>query len=124
MDGKFYQIETEYFDYDGQQFGMAKAVHEIKKFHGAIKISSLKLYPLKYHDEPEKMTAMLIERGKKFVELAGMQYKYVKGMAFHKVSILYPRLKYEPSSDKAYSVKRKSSKSMSMAVSESHRRFI
>lgn len=86
MEGKYYKIETEYFDYDGQQFGMAKAEYEIKKFHGAIKISDLKLYPLKYHNEPEKMTALLIERGKKFVELAGMQYKFVKGLAFHKVS--------------------------------------
>ena len=57
---------------------------EVSEFTGPRNISSLGCYPLKYHKEAEKVKAQLIERGKKFVSLKGMQYKFHKGMAFYK----------------------------------------
>lgn len=54
------------------------------EFSGPRNISTLGCYPLKYHKESEKIKAQLIERGKKFVSLKGMQYRYHKGMAFYK----------------------------------------
>ena len=57
---------------------------EVLEFTGPRLISSLGCYPLKYHKDAEKLKAQLIERGKKFVSLKGMQYRFHKGMAFYK----------------------------------------
>lgn len=57
---------------------------EVASFKGAKKISSLTCYPLKYHKNEAKIRAELIERGKKFVALQGVNYKSHEGLAFHK----------------------------------------
>ena len=56
----------------------------MEEFKGPRKISNLACYPLKYHKESEKLKEQLIARGKKFVSLKGMQYRFMKGMAFYK----------------------------------------
>lgn len=57
---------------------------EVEEFKGPRKISSLACYPLRYHKDADKLREQLIERGKKFVTLKGMQYRFHKGMAFYK----------------------------------------
>jgi len=57
---------------------------EVHSFHGVRKISSLECYPLQYHKDPEGLRTTLIERGKKFVALQGMNYRSHKGMAYTK----------------------------------------
>lgn len=42
-------------------------------------------YPLKYHESPTKMTASLVERGRKFISLMGIVHCEFKGLAFYKV---------------------------------------
>ena len=86
MEGDSYVIEVRFLDYDGTRFGMSKAIFDIPEFKGPRKISSLPVYPLAYHKDSEVLKGQLIERGKKFVGLAGMQYRLQKGIAFHKVS--------------------------------------
>ena len=78
-------METNFLDYDGKKFGMAEAELEIKAFKGARAITSLPVYPLKYHRESDNLKTDLIERGKKFTGLGGMQYKEQAGMAYFKV---------------------------------------
>lgn len=82
--GKYYNIEGRYLEYDGKTFGMGSMEIEVEEFKGPRKISNLACYPLKYHKNADTMTKQLIERGKKFVSLKGMQYKFHKGMAFYK----------------------------------------
>ena len=82
--GKYYNIEGRYLEYDGKTFGMGSVEIEVPEFQGPRKISSLACYPLRYHKEAEKLKHQLIERGKKFVGLKGMQYRFHKGMAFYK----------------------------------------
>ncbi|GAQ39769.1 hypothetical protein AtubIFM55763_006199 [Aspergillus tubingensis] len=84
MKGQWYSIEGRYLEYDGKAFGMGTMAAEVESFKGARKITSLSCYPLKYHREAESVKAKLIERGKKFVALRGMNYRYHKGMAFYK----------------------------------------
>lgn len=84
MKGKWYSIEARYLDYDGKTFGMATVHGEVPSFSGARKISSLPCYPLKYHKDVENAKTELIERGKKFVALQGMNYKTYAGMTFVK----------------------------------------
>jgi hypothetical protein len=71
-------------EYDGKSFGMGTMAAEVEFFKGVRKITSLGCYPLKYHREAEEVKAKLIERGKKFVALGGMNYRFHKGMAFYK----------------------------------------
>ncbi|KAL4892435.1 hypothetical protein BDV59DRAFT_41869 [Aspergillus ambiguus] len=84
MKGQWYSIEGRYLEYDGKTFGMGTMAAEVESFKGARKITSLGCYPLKYHRETEEIKKKLVERGKKFVALRGMNYRFHKGMAFYK----------------------------------------
>ncbi|KAF9895043.1 hypothetical protein FE257_004671 [Aspergillus nanangensis] len=84
MKGQWYNIEGRYLEYDGKTFGMGTMAAEVESFKGARKITSLGCYPLKYHRESEEIKTKLIERGKKFVALRGMNYRFHKGMGFYK----------------------------------------
>ena len=84
MKGTWYGIEGRYLEYDGKTFGMGTMEVEVEAFKGPRKITSLACYPLKYHKDSETLRKQLIERGKKFVALKGMNYRFHKGMAFYK----------------------------------------
>ncbi|KAI9762033.1 MAG: hypothetical protein M4579_000669 [Chaenotheca gracillima] len=84
MRGTWYSVEGRYLEYDGKSFGMGTMEVDVDSFKGARKITSLATYPLKYHKEEEKLKLQLIERGRKFVALQGMKYRFHKGMAFYK----------------------------------------
>jgi hypothetical protein len=84
MKGSWYMVEGKYLEYDGKTFGMGSMVADVESFKGARKITSLACYPLKYHREAEALKTKLIERGKNFVALRGMNYRFHKGMAFFK----------------------------------------
>ena len=84
MKGNWYNIEGRYLEYDGKTFGMGTMECEVEQFKGPRKITSLACYPLKYHKDSESVKQQLIERGKKFVALKGMNYRFHKGMAFYK----------------------------------------
>ena len=84
MKGTWYNIEGRYLEYDGKTFGMGTMAVEVEQFKGPRKISSLACYPLKYHKDSDSLKQQLIERGKKFVALKGMNYRFHKGMGFYK----------------------------------------
>ncbi|KAF2998857.1 hypothetical protein E8E13_003643 [Curvularia kusanoi] len=78
-------IDGKYLEYDGQTFGYGDHEAEIKAFKGHKKITSLVAYPLKYHKDPKGIRKLLIERGKKFIALQGMNYRLQKGIAYQKI---------------------------------------
>ena len=82
--GKFFQLDCHYVDYDGKTYGEASAFLEIEEFRGARRIDSLRAFPMAYHEEEENIREKLIARGRKFRSLKGMHYKYYKGLAFFK----------------------------------------
>lgn len=82
--GTWMKIEGRYMDFDGKTFGLGSLDIEVASFKGPRKINSLPCYPLKYHKNPEALKARLVARGRKFTELAGMQYKFHKGISFTK----------------------------------------
>lgn len=84
MKGEWYCIEGRYLEYDGKSFGMGAMEVNVESFKGARKITSLACYPLKYHRETDALRTNLIERGRKFVALKGMNYRFHRGMAFFK----------------------------------------
>lgn len=84
LKGEWYAIEGRYLEYDGKHFGLGDFDTEIPSFRGPRKITSLPVYPLSYHKDPEEIKKELLERGKKFITLQGMNYKFSKGLAFQK----------------------------------------
>lgn len=84
MRGEYYVIEGRYLDYDGKNFGLGDFEMSIDNFRGPRKINSLNTYPIDFHRDPEALKLQLVERGKQFVNLAGMNYKLMKGLAFQK----------------------------------------
>ncbi|KAJ5501890.1 hypothetical protein N7463_004764 [Penicillium fimorum] len=84
MKGQWYSVDGRYLEYDGKDYGFGTMSAEVDAFKGARKITSLACYPLNYHRDAEALRARLIERGKRFVALRGMNYRFHKGMAFYK----------------------------------------
>lgn len=84
MKGHWYSVEGRYLEYDGKDFGFGTMSAEVEAFKGARKITSLACYPLQYHRDAEGLRTRLVERGKRFVALRGMNYRFHKGMAFYK----------------------------------------
>ncbi|KAI9807435.1 MAG: hypothetical protein M1833_000180 [Piccolia ochrophora] len=84
MKGTWYCVEGRYLEYDGKTFGMGTMAVDIPSFKGARKISNLATFPLSFHRDQETLRQTLIERGRKFVALKGMNYRFHQGMAFYK----------------------------------------
>ncbi|PSR82533.1 P-loop containing nucleoside triphosphate hydrolase protein [Coniella lustricola] len=82
--GPSYLVFASHLDYDGKNFGTSGFLNEIDEFQGTKKITSLACYPLEYHPNEESLRLELIERGKKFVALSGVHYKFHRGMAYFK----------------------------------------
>ncbi|OQN98107.1 hypothetical protein B0A48_15939 [Cryoendolithus antarcticus] len=82
--GEWYAVEGRYLEYDGKNFGYGEYEAAVEEFKGPRKITSLATYPLKYHQDPEGVKKMIIERGRHFTSLEGMAYRFHKGLAFHK----------------------------------------
>ena len=79
-----HDVVGRYLEYDGKVFGMGTIEVDIEAFKGPRPITSLTCYPLEYHENPEGTKEKLVERGKKFVALKGMNYRFHKGMCFYK----------------------------------------
>ena len=84
MRGTWYVIEGRYLEYDGKSFGMGQMQVEVDAFKGARKITLLNVYPLKYHKDQEDLKKSLIERGRKFVDLKGSNYRFHNSLAYYK----------------------------------------
>ena len=88
LKGNYYLVEGEYLDYDGKKFGRAAIEVSVETFNGPRSISRLPCYPIRYHPQGDQIRQQLIDRGKVFVQLPGIQFKYHHGMAFHKVCLI------------------------------------
>ncbi|OJD34408.1 aaa family atpase [Diplodia corticola] len=82
--GDWYSIEGRYLEYDGKTFGLGEIEINVDAFKGPRKITSLATYPLRYHKDPDGIRKQLLERGKRFVTMTGMNYRFHKGLAFEK----------------------------------------
>ena len=82
LDETWYEIQGEYFDFDGDMFGFNDTAVEIKSFSGTRRITSLPYYPVSYLPDKNIIERQLINRGRRFVELAGMNYKSYTGPGF------------------------------------------
>jgi hypothetical protein len=67
--------------FDGTEYGYETIHFSIYPFEGFVALNELKIFPLEYHPKKEELTATLVERGRKFVSLQGIHYRYYDGVA-------------------------------------------
>ncbi|KAF2760114.1 ATPase [Pseudovirgaria hyperparasitica] len=81
--GPSMEVYQRMVDVDGESdtFGWTESTAIIPGFNGTRKINDLKVYPIKFHEDKDKLEKTLIERGKKFESLRGYQFKQYSGMA-------------------------------------------
>jgi hypothetical protein len=70
-----------HIDYDGRDFGRVTKEFHISPYSGYKPLSELDIFPLKYHPDYEKVRQSVIERGKKFISLQGVQHRQYHGIA-------------------------------------------
>ena len=85
MKGTWYLIQGRFIDFDGKAFGFGSMEVEIQSYKGPARITSLPCFPIKYHKDHETLQKQLIERGNKFVTLAGLRHRFYLGLAFAKI---------------------------------------
>jgi hypothetical protein len=64
-----------YIDWDGTHFGWVQKHITLSLFSGTKEITELEAYPAHMHPNYEELTKLLIQRGQKFRELAGIHTK-------------------------------------------------
>ncbi|KAK4496512.1 hypothetical protein PRZ48_012492 [Zasmidium cellare] len=75
------QINSEYVDFDGDDFGKRSACRLVPGFAGAEKIEHLSAYPISYHANEKALKEQLVARGKKWEAYAGMHFQRYEGVA-------------------------------------------
>jgi hypothetical protein len=74
-----------YVDFDGKQLGPVICNFEIESFDGERAATALEVYPLRFagkkkgENEVEKIRQMLVERGRMFLEVAGVKHMQYNG---------------------------------------------
>ena len=66
----------------GAHFGRAEHRVGLPYFEGTIKIHELRIYPLQYHPQSEKVKEILVARGRKWASLSGIHHMQYKGTGF------------------------------------------
>ncbi|GFG17794.1 hypothetical protein IFM61392_10224 [Aspergillus lentulus] len=79
--GDCFEIQCQYFDYDGEVFGESTEILQIEMFSGARRIENLPAYPLEFHPDPE-IWSRLVSAGRKFVSLIGCYHRQYEGNVF------------------------------------------
>lgn len=79
---EYFELQCRSLDFDGEVFGEIVDKLRIEKFHGAKRIDTLDVFPIKYHPTQEKMREYLRECGRKFESLLGSHHRYYQGYAF------------------------------------------
>ncbi|KAL6804887.1 hypothetical protein GGI42DRAFT_342266 [Trichoderma sp. SZMC 28013] len=92
-----FTLHCTYIDFDGKYIGPVLRTFEIKRFDGEREITSLEVYPLRFHKlkqgdfnltpqnelenipEQDRCRANLIQRGEKFVQVAAVKHMYYSG---------------------------------------------
>lgn len=85
MKGTWYVVQGRYIDFDGKAFGFGSMEVEIQSYKGTSRITSLPCFPIKYHKEYETLQKQLIERGNKFIALAGTKHRSYVGLGLTKI---------------------------------------
>lgn len=82
---KYLEVVCDIIHDDGQEFGFARRVFEIDQYPGTRPITSLPVYPLKYHDDSYGVYSRAVELGKRLVKLPTHSFRQVSGRASRRI---------------------------------------
>jgi hypothetical protein len=89
ISGMKWLLHIEQLQTDGKVFGCVDHWEKIPEYEGYMALQELAIFPLKYHNEAERIREELTARGKKYVSLSGIHYRKFKGCAeFHRPYVL------------------------------------
>lgn len=74
-------LTCKYIDFDGKKFGYSEQEVLVDDFIGTKPITSLPIYPLKYHSKRNTVRKTLISQGKRWEEHKGYHYMQYEGLA-------------------------------------------
>lgn len=77
-------VRVKFVDYDGDKFGTRKDAFRIPKYSGVMRAEDLNIMPLDYHSGAAAIRAQLLERGRRFRDLAGQHFVQYSGVAVKK----------------------------------------
>ena len=81
-------IDCFYIDFDGTNFGPLPQRFMLEEYDGEVPINSLKVFPIRFDDDPKKTEKSLVRRGRKFVKLANVDHKYYSGRTLREAPVL------------------------------------
>jgi hypothetical protein len=95
--GPYFDLDSEYFESFGnppddkskqqrKKFAMAKHSATIYGFQGAVKITSLNIFPMEFHPRIDETRNLLITRGKKWAAYDGKHHVSYSGIAFQSIA--------------------------------------
>lgn len=77
--GRSWEVELEYVDWNGDHCGFATTTVNIRKFSGYKFVTSLAAYPLSFCADEQQIKDRLISRGRQFESLRGYHFKTCAG---------------------------------------------
>ncbi|KAF3064947.1 putative aaa family atpase protein [Daldinia childiae] len=84
-------IRFRYVDYDGEKFGTRTDTFRIPKYSGVMRCEDLNIMPLDFHSSSSEFRTRLLERGRRFRELAGQHFMQYSGVAIKHDGSKYDR---------------------------------
>jgi hypothetical protein len=79
-DESFWWIEMQKVECNGKDFGLADSDCEIRKFDGFKLLTDLRVFPLVYHKEYERVHHDLLRRGKRYASYRGVHHRKYNGV--------------------------------------------
>lgn len=76
-----WQLTVETIQGDGKAFGIVRSHEFIDAYDDMKFLTDLKIYPLEYHKEKDRIREELIARGRKYVSLSGIHHRLYEGVA-------------------------------------------
>lgn len=76
--GLSFTLQVRSLDWNGRHLGFSSSSLHIRHFIGTSRIVDLTVFPARFLDNLEEVKERVIERGKKFIELAGVHHKSYK----------------------------------------------
>ncbi|EGR52959.1 uncharacterized protein TRIREDRAFT_74187 [Trichoderma reesei QM6a] len=81
--GNSLQVKAKVLKFTGEKFVWQEVILPILEFEGNRPIVELGHYPLEFHSSPEDVKRRLTGRGRKVLDLQGLQYCLYNGIALH-----------------------------------------
>ncbi|KAM0262769.1 hypothetical protein ACHAQJ_001563 [Trichoderma viride] len=81
--GNSLHVKTKILKFNGEKFVWQERILPIEEFEGNKPILELGHYPLEFHEDPEDVKKRLTVRGRKVLDLQGLQYRLYNGIALH-----------------------------------------